>query len=95
MDGVENVRGRDKVELSLDGRQIASIVVGALVLLVLFTWTLRLVTWAVSPSIPASVPSSRNTLAFSPWFLRKLASTIENCVSKSRCLRVVAESACA
>ncbi len=33
MDGVENVRMRDKVELSLDGRQIASIVVGALVLL--------------------------------------------------------------
>jgi DedD protein len=33
MDGDENVRGRDKVELSLDGRQIASIVVGALVLL--------------------------------------------------------------
>lgn len=33
MDGVEGVRGRDKVELSLDGRQIASIVVGALVLL--------------------------------------------------------------
>ncbi len=33
MDGVENVKVRDKVELSLDGRQIASIVVGALVLL--------------------------------------------------------------
>jgi cell division septation protein DedD len=33
MDGIEDVRGRDKVELSLDGRQIASIVVGALVLL--------------------------------------------------------------
>jgi septal ring-binding cell division protein DamX len=32
MDGVENVKQRDKVELSLDGRQIASIVVGALVL---------------------------------------------------------------
>ena len=33
MDGVDNVKVRDKVELSLDGRQIASIVVGALVLL--------------------------------------------------------------
>jgi hypothetical protein len=33
MDGVEGGRGKDKVELSLDGRQIASIVVGALVLL--------------------------------------------------------------
>jgi septal ring-binding cell division protein DamX len=33
MDGVENVKVRDRVELSLDGRQIASIVVGALVLL--------------------------------------------------------------
>jgi cell division septation protein DedD len=33
MDGVENVKVKDRVELSLDGRQIASIVVGALVLL--------------------------------------------------------------
>src|SRR5512137_2015819 len=33
MDGVENVKVKDKVELSLDGRQIASIVVGSLVLL--------------------------------------------------------------
>ncbi len=32
MDGMEDVKQRDKVELSLDGRQIASIVVGALVL---------------------------------------------------------------
>jgi hypothetical protein len=32
MDGLEHVKQRDKVELSLDGRQIASIVVGALVL---------------------------------------------------------------
>jgi len=33
MDGVENVKVKDKVELSLDGRQIASIVVGSLILL--------------------------------------------------------------
>lgn len=33
MDAEENVKVRDRVELSLDGRQIASIVVGALVLL--------------------------------------------------------------
>ena len=31
MDGNE-VKGRDRVELALDGRQIASVVVGALVL---------------------------------------------------------------